>query len=141
MIANLDASRYLTYPLVTFPKERHTMKASDWIDRAKAVKGWTSDYKAAQELGIKTPTISGYRANGTFMDESVALKMAHILELDPAVVLADQAMERAKDDEARSAWANILAILHRQEKAPDDAGASNVGGKGGIRTHGTLRYA
>ena len=30
------------------------------------------------------------------MDEAIALKVAHILEVNPAVVLADQAMERDK---------------------------------------------
>lgn len=87
------------------------MKASEWIDRAKAAKNWGSDYRAAKELGIKSHTISGYRANGTPMDETIALRVAHALEVSPALVLADQAMERAKDAEARGAWMSILERL------------------------------
>lgn len=87
------------------------MKAAAWIDRVKSSKGWESDYKVAKTLGFNPNTISNYRANGTPMDEAIALKVAHALEIDPAIILADQAMERAKNDEARSAWAEILQRL------------------------------
>jgi len=86
------------------------MKASQWIDRINAAKGWT-DYRVAKELGFKSSTISMYRAHGTPMDEAIAMKVAHVLDVSPAIVLADQAMERAKNDEARSAWGSILERL------------------------------
>lgn len=88
------------------------MKAADWIDRVKASKGLSSDYSAAKQLGVTTSTISWYRrvANKT-LDEETAIKVAHALEINPSVILADQSMERARNDEARTAWAEILKQL------------------------------
>ena len=88
------------------------MKAAEWIDRVKVSKGFDSDYRAGKELGFSRNTISNFRCNrNATMDESSAMKVAHALDLDPAIVLADQAMERAKDGEARTAWASILERL------------------------------
>ena len=87
------------------------MKASEWIDRVKVAKGWESDYRVAKELGFKANTISNYRVNGGAMDESITLKVAQALEIDPALVLVDQAKERAKDQDARGAWSLVLQRL------------------------------
>lgn len=88
------------------------MKAANWIDRVKAAKGLTSDYAAAKALEITTSTVSWYRrvADKT-LDEDTAVKVAHALEINPALVLADQAMERAKNEEARSAWGAVMERL------------------------------
>ena len=86
------------------------MKAADWIDRVKTMHGW-SDYRVAKELGFRPNTISMYRSNGGPMDEAIALKVAHSLQINAALVLADQAMERAKDAEARSAWGAVMERL------------------------------
>lgn len=88
------------------------MKASAWIDKVKAARGWESDYRVAKELNLGRQTVSTYRSRpSATMDEDAALKVAHALEIDPVIILADQAMERAKNDEARSAWAEILQRL------------------------------
>ena len=87
------------------------MKAAVWIDRVKSANGWESDYRTAKELGCKPHTISMYRSNETLMDESIALKVALALHVDPVVILADQAMERAKSEEAKKAWAGVLDKL------------------------------
>jgi len=110
------------------------MKAGNWIDKVKAAKGLPSDYAAAKALGLSRFTVSGYRQRtDATLDEDIAIKVAHTLGANPALVLADQAMERAKNAEARSAWQMILESLMLKEKAPDFAGAS-IGGNGGIRT-------
>lgn len=87
------------------------MKAAEWIDRVKAAKGWESDYRVAKELSLSRQTVSGYRGKIPTMDEETSMKVAHVLELNPAVILADQAMERARNDEARQAWQTILERL------------------------------
>lgn len=87
------------------------MKAADWIDRVKLVKGWETDYRVSKELIVSRNTISTYRSKGTTLEEDTAMKVAHALEIDPAIILADQAMERAKNEEARSAWAAVLQRL------------------------------
>lgn len=88
------------------------MKAADWIDRVKTAKKWESDYRVAKELLLSRNTISNYRVGARHtMDESTSIKVAHALNIDPAIVLADQAMEMTKNDEARSAWSAILERL------------------------------
>lgn len=87
------------------------MKAAEWIDRVRAKNGYPSDYAVAKALGFKGNTISMYRSHGGTMDDGICLKVATALEIDPAIVLTDQAMERAKDVGARSAWAAVLQRL------------------------------
>ena len=88
------------------------MKAGNWIDRIKSEKDLPSDYAAAKALGLSRFTVSGYRQRpDATLDENIALKVAQVLEINPALVLADQAMERAKNEDARSAWSAILERL------------------------------
>ena len=74
------------------------MKAADWIDRVKAVKGWDSDYRVAKELKFKPNTISMYRSHGGPMDESIAIKVADALGLNPVGIIIDQTAERSSTD-------------------------------------------
>jgi transcriptional regulator with XRE-family HTH domain len=87
------------------------MKAAAWIDRLKNAHGWESDYRVAKELGLSRQAVSEYRNRVPTMDEGTALKVAQSLGIDPALILTDQAMERAKDDQARAAWADVLKRL------------------------------
>jgi hypothetical protein len=87
------------------------MKASAWIDRIKVLKNLPSDYAAAKELGISRGLVSKYRGPTPTFDEEMAVKVAHVLDINPAVILADQAMERAKGQEAKNAWLTVLEKL------------------------------
>lgn len=92
------------------------MKASEWIDRVKTARGWSSDYRVAKELDFKPNTISTYRANGGPMDENIAIKVANALGERPEAVLLDQYAERTKNQEARNALfglANGLSIISK----------------------------
>jgi transcriptional regulator with XRE-family HTH domain len=109
------------------------MKAENWIDQVKKVNGWESDYRAAKELGLSRTTISSYRSKTPTLDEETSLKVAHALGVNPAIVLADQAIQRARTEEAKTAWSSILKVMLPKEKAPALAGAV-IGGNGGIRT-------
>jgi transcriptional regulator with XRE-family HTH domain len=110
------------------------MKAADWIDRIKVVKHWESDYRVAKELGVSRNTISTYRAGrSNTMDEDTSVMVASSLGINPVIVLVDQALERAKNDDARRSWAEVIKSLFRNEKAPQLAGLG-IGGNGGIRT-------
>jgi ABC-type lipoprotein export system ATPase subunit len=95
------------------------MKASEWIDRIKAAAGWDSDYRVSKELQLSRQAVSDYRGKTVSMDEETAIKVARVLSIDPALVLADQAMERAKNEEARNAWAAVLEYLLRNENPPE----------------------
>jgi transcriptional regulator with XRE-family HTH domain len=109
------------------------MKAENWIDRVKAVKGWETDYRVAKELGLSRSAVSGYRSKTPTLDEETALKVAHALDVNAAIVLADQAIERARTQEARKAWNAVLQAIWGKEKAPALEGLG-IGGNGGIRT-------
>lgn len=87
------------------------MKASEWIDRAKSVNGWDSDYRAAKELGLSRATVSKYRSRTPTLDDESAMKVATALGAAPEIVLLDQAIERTKSTEAKAALAGLLKRL------------------------------
>lgn len=90
------------------------MKAADWIDRVKKHCGIDSDYGAAKLLGLGRQTISTYRTKGSTLDEEIAVKVAELLGEKPEAVILDQAAERVKSPEARTALleaARRLCIL------------------------------
>jgi hypothetical protein len=79
------------------------MKARDWIDRVKAVKGLPSDYAAANLLGLSRCAVSGYRnkPEATF-DVAVSASVAKVLGISLIGIIIDQAAERSKCDATRS---------------------------------------
>lgn len=91
------------------------MHASEWIDRVKKVHGWTSDYKAAQELEITRGSMSEIRNGHTLtLREDTAIRVAKALGERPEAVLLDQYAERTKAPEVRAALleaAKRLCIL------------------------------
>lgn len=90
------------------------MKAIEWIDKVKTARHVESDYAAAKVLGISKQTVSQFRTRGTTMDEDTALKVAEVLGERPAAIILDQAAERVKSPDARTALleqARQLCIL------------------------------
>lgn len=78
------------------------MKAFEWIDRVKSVRGIESDYAVAKLLGVTKSTISQYRSRGSTLDENAAITVAKTLGVEPAAVVLDQAAERVKSPEVRA---------------------------------------
>jgi len=87
------------------------MKAAAWIDRIKVTKNISSDYAAAKYLGLSQSSIVTMRRRHSTLDDDSALKVALALDIEPVIVLADQAMERAKSEEAKKAWTGVLDKL------------------------------
>lgn len=90
------------------------MKAAEWIDRVKKMRGWDSDYRVAKELGLSRTTVSKYRTRTPTLDEESAIKVAGALGERPEAVLLDQYAERTQNPEVRSALqdaARRLCIL------------------------------
>lgn len=94
------------------------MKAAEWIDKIKTVRGWNSDYRVAQELHLSRNTISTYRGGRSqTMDEETSVKVAEALGLNPAGIVIDQVAERTKDPVIRAALLDLsssLCILCKQ---------------------------
>lgn len=81
-----------------------TKTTADFLNELKAKHGLKSNYAVAKFLD-QTDTAIARWAHGknTFSDET-ALKIAELLEYDPAYVMACMAAERSKDAKVKKAW-------------------------------------
>lgn len=102
------------------------MRTVDYLDALRARLSVDSDAKVAAALGLTRSAASQYRARGVTFDDSVALKVAGILGIEPETVLADMHAERAKDPAVRQAWERIARRerARRGVRKPADPGAS-----------------
>lgn len=82
-----------------------TMKTVEYMDAVKRAMGIESDYRLAKNLGVSTQALSGWRAGTRQPDNLMCYRIADVLKIDPARVIADIEFERAartgKVDEAR----------------------------------------
>lgn len=83
----------------------------EFLDAVKAKTGLPSDYAIAPVLGVTRSAVSKYRNGKDFLGEETALRVAHILDLEPAAVLAAIQAEKAKTDEGKAAWKLIYEKL------------------------------
>lgn len=80
----------------------------EMVDLLKEKLNVSSDYAVAKALSISTQRMSNYRTGRTHFDELMAYKVAILLDMDPAEVVARIHMERAKRPEDQAAWRQIL---------------------------------
>lgn len=76
----------------------------DAIQKKYSIK---SDNGLAAALGVTRGSISGYRHGRSFLGIETCIKVARMLDLHPAVVLADCSAERAESDDERALWSDI----------------------------------
>jgi transcriptional regulator with XRE-family HTH domain len=90
---------------------------NEFLDAIKVRHNLPSDYKLGLLLGASsTSQVSNYRAGRSRMDEQVALKVAELLDVEPAYVVACVNHERAAakgDDQMMAVW-EILAGKFRK---------------------------
>ena len=72
------------------------MKTTDFLDAVKATYSLPSDYALAKKLSVTTSCITNYRIKRNFMDDSMALKIAYLLDVEPLQVIACAQIERAE---------------------------------------------
>jgi hypothetical protein len=82
-----------------------------FLDAVKARHSVPSHYALAKKLGCTHQTVSKYRLRKDFLGDSTAIKVAELLEIDPAIVIASAHAERAKKDDERAAWESIVRRL------------------------------
>lgn len=73
-----------------------------------------TDYGACKLLGVSRNTIGNYRHRGIVMAPAVALRLAELLDLDPAYVRACIEAERATRDKQtaeRAMWERIAQVF------------------------------
>lgn len=85
------------------------MNTLEFLDEAKAKNGLPSDYALAKALKVSQPTISGYRAGRSRIDDDVALKLANLIGRNPLEVIAVANAERAKTPEMRALWEGLVS--------------------------------
>jgi transcriptional regulator with XRE-family HTH domain len=79
----------------------------DYLREIEAKHGW-SRFRIAKELGLTSSRMYQlFDHGGTYNDET-AFKVAQLLEIDPAVVMAAAAAERTKNPEIQAVWTGLL---------------------------------
>ena len=102
------------------------MFTTDFLNELQAVYGLTSDYQLAKKLGLSPQAVGNYRAGRSFFSDDVALKVAHLLDLDPLTVLACANADRYSKQgsaEVFDFWANLAdhALSGRVKMSQDAA--------------------
>lgn len=81
----------------------------DFMERLRSSIGGGSDYRLAKVLQVPPNTVGNYTKRGRTMDDAIAAKVAELLELDPAYVVACCHAERSTDVETTRIWERIAA--------------------------------
>ncbi len=82
----------------------------DWINEAEKRLG-LSDYAMSKRLGVSTAQMSRYRTRKSYLGDDTAIRLAHLLEVDPLPILAAAAAERATSDDARQVWSRYAEVM------------------------------
>jgi hypothetical protein len=108
----IAATMELGYGGGSYPAGEPEMKTTiDFLNDLRAAHGLTSDYQLAKLFGCRQQTISNYRTGKTAFDEAAAVRVAELLNVRPAYVLACVAAERSKNAPARAAWTEAAEAL------------------------------
>lgn len=79
----------------------------DFIERLRASNDGCSNYRIAKLLGCDQSAVIRYTKHSTTMDDKYAIRMAELLGIDPAYVLACIAAERSRDVDTTRIWSRI----------------------------------
>jgi hypothetical protein len=81
------------------------------LDKAKVIHKLPSDYKLALVLGIDQKSVRNYRDGKTLPDARVIRSICGLTGDDPVLMLAEIEADRAKTDEARALWREVVQRL------------------------------
>lgn len=110
--------------------------SSTFVDRIKTKHNVTSDYAVAALLGVHRSAMSKHRhGQRDAWDDVIGLRIADLLEIDPAYVLACLSAERTKRPDVAKVWkkvaggfvALILAVLFLGSPQPVQASSTCTG--------------
>lgn len=85
------------------------MKPADYLDAAKARLNIESDYELAKRLIARPNHIAEFRSGKRGITLDVAFKLAVVLEMDPAQVVADLESQREKNPTKRAFWDSFMS--------------------------------
>jgi transcriptional regulator with XRE-family HTH domain len=90
---------------------------NEFLNAAKVKLHLPSDYALTKRLGLSENAVGNYRKGRTRLDDRVVIRLADILEVDPAYIMACVYAERAGDDETlRGVWATVAGKFARAEQ-------------------------
>lgn len=81
------------------------------LDKAKVMHKLPSDYKLALVMGVNLTTLANYRNAKTLPDARIIQQICTLTGDDPAVLLAEIELMRAKDEASRDLWRQVAARL------------------------------
>jgi transcriptional regulator with XRE-family HTH domain len=90
-------------------------KAKELLLECKIKLGVQSDYKLAQAIGIHRARVSAYMHGKEHPDPFTAVRMALILQRDPAELIAEIELEKEKNEKRQEFWRDF--ILHAKRLA------------------------
>jgi plasmid maintenance system antidote protein VapI len=83
----------------------------EFLDAIKARHSVPSDYALAKFLGVSRQAVGHYRNTRDYLGPDVAVRVAKLLDLDPAYVLICTQAERERSESARPVWQGLAARL------------------------------
>lgn len=89
----------------------------DLLEVAKHRQGDVTDYRLAKLLGLKPSHISNYRSGRTRPENSIAMRLAELCNLDAAQVIAWVNLERATTESDREVWQMLLTRIEASNPA------------------------
>lgn len=88
------------------------MHTTDYLlDEVKRRHGLPSDYKLGIVLGLSKNAVGQYRKGVSRPDDNVACRIAELLEMDAAYVVACMHAERSKEPELKTLWLSMAKRL------------------------------
>ena len=90
------------------------LTTSEALELVRAENGGCTDYKLAQILGVSKTAVMKWRDGRHTFDEKNALRIAHLLKIDPHFFLASIQAEKAKNagnDDASALWLDIAGMV------------------------------
>jgi len=96
------------------------LSTAELLDLAKKRQGDVSDYRLAQLLKVKQPTMSRYRNGASQPENPVAMRLGELAGVDPLEAAAWVNLERSSSSEDREFWETMLSRLaatSRRKKA------------------------
>lgn len=85
------------------------MKPSEYLDAAKGRLNIQSDYELAKRFAVPRGSISEMRSGHRSVPLEVAFRLAIVLEMDPAQVVADLEQQREKNPAKRDFWTGFIS--------------------------------
>jgi len=86
-------------------------KSADYLIDLKRKYNIAKNRELAKMIGTTEASISRYLSNDRVMDDLTALKVARMLEIDEAVLIAQANLEKTPDEKDRKIWSEYIKKL------------------------------